>query len=173
MADHVDFVLSQWARQHPELDVSPMAVVSRLFRLGTFATREVELGFREHGLNQGEFDVLATLYRAGPPHALSPQQLVHALLLSSGAMTHRLDQLEAAGLLTRRGNPQDRRSVLVSLTPQGRHTVRQALEDYLARIGALLDPLSQADRSRLAGLLRKLLAAHDSPSADSPRKEQA
>ncbi|MBO1112449.1 MarR family winged helix-turn-helix transcriptional regulator [Bordetella petrii] len=167
MRDHVDFVLSQWHEQCPGLDVSGMAVFSRLFRLHTLAAREVDAGFRKHGLHQGEFDVLATLYRSGPPHALSPQALVNALLLSSGAMTNRLDRLEQAGLLAREPNPDDRRGVMASLTPQGLRTIKAALGDYLDELGQLLAPLPAADRRQLATLLRRLLAAHDhhSPGA--------
>ncbi|WP_144638244.1 MarR family winged helix-turn-helix transcriptional regulator [Bordetella genomosp. 13] len=159
--DHVDFVLAQWQRERPDLDVSPMAVLGRVFRLNTLAMRDVDRAFRQHGIQQGEFDLLATLYRAGAPYALSPQRLIEALLLSSGAMTNRLDRLEQAGLVARRPNPDDRRGVIVSLTPQGRNTVRRALDDYLGQLDGLLAPLSATDRNRLAGLLRRLLAAHD------------
>lgn len=161
MQDHVDFVLAQWARERPDLDVSSMAVLSRVFRLNTLAMRDVERTFRRHGIQQGEFDLLATLYRSGAPHSLSPQQLVDALLLSSGAMTNRLDRLEQAGLVTRRPNPDDRRGIIVSLTAQGRAVLRKALDDYLAQLDALLAPLSRSDRARLSTLLRRLLAGHD------------
>ncbi|MCD0501796.1 MarR family winged helix-turn-helix transcriptional regulator [Bordetella petrii] len=161
MRDHVDFVISQWHEQCPDLDVAPMAVFSRLFRLHTLAVREVDATFRKHDLHQGEFDVLATLYRAGPPHALNPQALVSALLLSSGAMTNRLDRLETAGLLVREPNPGDRRSVVVSLTPPGLRLIKAALGDYLQELEQLLAPLPAADRKRLALLLRRLLSAHD------------
>jgi len=167
MRDHVDFVLGQWHEQCPDLNVSSMAVFSRLFRLHTLAAREVESTFREYGLHQGEFDVLATLYRAGPPHALNPQALVEALLLSSGAMTHRLDSLQQAGLLVRAPNPNDRRSVLVSLTPQGLRVIKAVLDDYLATLEHLLAPLATADRKHLATLLRQLLCAHDTHSHSS------
>ncbi len=159
--DHVDFVLAQWAGERPDLDVSPMAVLSRVFRLHTLAMRDIDRTFRQHGIQQGEFDLLATLYRAGPPYALSPQQLIEALLLSSGAMTNRLDRLEQAGLVARRPNPDDRRGVIVSLTPPGRNTIRRAVEDYVAHLDGMLAPLSPTERNRLAGLLRKLLAGHD------------
>lgn len=167
MRDHVDFVLGQWHEQCPDLNVSSMAVFSRLFRLHTLAVREVESTFREYGLHQGEFDVLATLYRAGQPHALNPQALVDALLLSSGAMTHRLDSLQQAGLLARAPNPKDRRSVLVSLTPQGLRVIKAVLDDYLATLEHLLAPLAAADRKHLATLLRQLLCAHDTHTHSS------
>ncbi|CAM4261772.1 MarR family transcriptional regulator [Bordetella tumbae] len=167
MRDHVDFVLGQWHEQCPDLNVSSMAVFSRLFRLHTLAAREVDITFREYGLHQGEFDVLATLYRAGPPHALNPQALVGALLLSSGAMTHRLDSLQQAGLLVRAPNPDDRRSVLVSLTPQGLRVIKAVLDDYLIKLEELLSPLPAADRKHLATLLRQLLSPHDANAHSS------
>lgn len=84
MNDHVDFILAQWDAQCPTLDMSAMAIMARLFRFNTLASRNVEQTFRHYGLHQGEFDVLATLYRAGEPYALTPPKLVTALLLSSG-----------------------------------------------------------------------------------------
>lgn len=161
MKDHVDLVLSQWAHERPDLDVSSMAVLARIFQFNTAALRRIEPLFRAAGLHQGQFDLLATLYRAGAPHALSPQQLTAALLLSSGAMTHRLDQLEQGGLIARSPNPDDRRGVIVSLTPAGLRTIRQILADYLEAIDALLTPLSATERRQLAGLLKRLLAEHD------------
>jgi len=171
--DHVDFVLAQWTRERPDLDVSPMAVFGRIFRLTTLVMRDVEHTFRQHGIQQGEFDLLATLYRAGPPYALSPQQLVDALLLSSGAMTHRLDRLEQAGLVSRRPNPDDRRGVIVSLTEPGRATIGQAVQTYMAQLEAALAPLPPADRKRLATLLHRLLADHDNaaPGAITTRDD--
>ncbi|AZY49859.1 MarR family winged helix-turn-helix transcriptional regulator [Bordetella avium] len=161
MKDHVDFVLSQWADERPDLDVSPMAVCARLFRVNVLATRNAERAFRAHGLHQGEFDLLATLARSGPPYALCPQQLICALLLSSGAMTHRLDRLEAAGFVERSPNPNDRRGVIVSLTDLGQHTLQQVMADYLAELNHTLAPLNPAERRQLASLLKRLLIEHD------------
>ena len=139
-----------------------MAVITRLFRLNAFATRNVNCGFRQHQLNQGE-DVLATLYRCGPPYAMNPQKLVAALLLTSGAMTNRLDCLEQAGLLARNPNPEDRRGTIVSLTADGLRTIRAVLKDYLKNLEQLLEPLGAAERRQLAGLLEE--------TADQPRPE--
>jgi DNA-binding MarR family transcriptional regulator len=162
LRDHVDFVMDQWRKECPELDVSSMAVSSRVFRLSTLAAHDVERRYKTHGLNHGEFDVLATLYRSGPPYALNPQRLIGAMLLSSGAMTHRLDRLEAGKFIERRANPEDRRSVLVSLTAAGLATIKRALADYVDDLDRLLLPLEAGERATLAGLLRKLLAGHDS-----------
>ena len=160
-SDLVDLVISQWTAECPHQDFAAMAVVTRVFRLNAFATRNVNRSFRRHQLHQGEFDVLATLYRTGAPHALNPQKLVEALLLTSGAMTNRLDRLEQAGLLVRNPNPDDRRGIIVSLTPDGLRVIKQVLKDYLKDLGELLDPLSAAERKQLAGLLKKLLIKHD------------
>jgi DNA-binding MarR family transcriptional regulator len=159
--DLVDLVISQWTEECPGQDFSPMSVVTRVFRLNALATRNVNRGFRRHTLHQGEFDVLATLYRSGSPYALNPQKLVEALLLTSGAMTNRLDRLEQAGLLTRSPNPEDRRGVIVSLTAEGLRTIKLVLKDYLKDLNELLEPLSAAERKQLAGLLRKLLIKQD------------
>ncbi|OZI50357.1 MarR family winged helix-turn-helix transcriptional regulator [Bordetella genomosp. 5] len=161
MHDHVDRVLADWNRERPDLDVSAMAVCSRLFRLGIVAARSVDRAFKSHGLTQGEFDLLATLHRSGAHAGLSPQQLVSALLLSAGAMTNRLDRLEEAGLIARHPNPEDRRSVIVSLTPEGLRLIRRALNDYLEELDGLLAPLSASERRQLAGLLKRMLIEHD------------
>ncbi|CAB3634426.1 MarR family winged helix-turn-helix transcriptional regulator [Achromobacter pestifer] len=161
MNDLVDLVISQWSAECPNQDFAAMTVVTRVFRINAFATRNVNRSFRRYNLHQGEFDVLATLYRTGAPHAMNPQKLVEALLLTSGAMTNRLDRLEQAGLLVRNPNPEDRRGVIVSLTTEGLRVIKLVLKDYLKDLNELLDPLSAAERKQLAGLLKKLLLKHD------------
>lgn len=161
MEDQVDHALAQWQAECPELDLSPLAVLGRVFRLATIAMRNVDHSYRAHGLQQGEFDVLATLYRYGTPYALNPQRLAEALLLSSGAMTNRLDRLQSAGLLTRRPNLDDRRSVIVALTEEGLRVVKQALPGYMSELERLLKPLAAAERTQLAALLKTLLISHD------------
>ncbi|MFD4838838.1 MarR family winged helix-turn-helix transcriptional regulator [Achromobacter sp. NPDC058515] len=161
MNDLVDQVISQWGKECPSQDFAAMSVVARVFRLNAFATRNVNRGFRRHNLHQGEFDVLATLYRTGAPHAMNPQKLVDALLLTSGAMTNRLDRLEQAGLLLRTPNPDDRRGIIVTLTAEGLRVIKLVLKDYLKDLNELLEPLSPPERRQLAGLLKKLLIRHD------------
>lgn len=163
-SDHVDFVVSQWRTAVPEVNVAPMQVASRLFRIGIVAGRDVERLFKQYGLTQGEFDVLATLYRAGAPYTLCPQNLIEALLLSSGAMTNRLDRLEQAGLIRRFPNPQDRRGVNVSLTDSGLHAAHSSLVGYLGELERILGPLNSDERATMATLLKKLLVPHDMTS---------
>ncbi|WP_313702699.1 MarR family transcriptional regulator [Achromobacter sp.] len=167
MNDLVDLVISQWAKECPTQDFAAMSVVARLFRLNAFAARNVNRTFRQYNLHQGEFDVLATLYRTGAPHAMNPQKLVEALLLTSGAMTNRLDRLEQAGLLVRNPNPDDRRGVIVSLTAEGLRVIKVVLRDYLADLNEFLEPLSAAERRQLAGLLKKLLIKQDQDTPGS------
>jgi DNA-binding MarR family transcriptional regulator len=161
MTDQVDLIVAQWNSACPDRDVDAMHIFSRLFRLSTLAQRDVERSFRALGLSLGEFDVLAALYRSGAPHVLNPQKLVETLLLSSGAMTNRLDRLEAAGLVARQPNAEDRRGVIVTLTAAGLQAVQQALDAYLQVLEHLLVPVSGPQREKLAGLLRRLLCEHD------------
>ena len=157
--DAVDLVLEQWARERPDLDCSPMGVIGRISQL----QREVHLAqrttFARHGLDVPSFDVLAALRRAGPPYQLTPTDLMRTALVTSGAITQRLDRLEERGLITRGRSGSDGRAVVVTLTEAGRATLDATLPDHLATERALLAGLSDADRDQLAGLLRRMLVA--------------
>jgi len=155
--DHVDHIVRQWNRERPDLDVSPMTVIARMSRLSRFFERSIEEVLARYGLNESQFGVLAALRRAGPPFCLSPTQLYNSLLISSGAMTNRLERLTAMGLVERIPDPKDRRSVLVALTPAGRKVVDEALTAHVENEHRLLASLTQEERRTLARLLRKLL----------------
>ena len=157
-ADGVDLIVEQWARERPDLDTTAMAVLGRVFRLSRLAGDEMERVYAEHGLGRPEFDVLATLRRTGAPHALSPGAHAASMMLSSGGTTARLDRLEKAGLVRRSPDPDDRRGVVVHLTPQGRRVVDRAVTAGLARQQELLAHLSPAKQERLSALLREALA---------------
>lgn len=157
MHDHIDFVVSQWDSAMPELDASSMKVFGRMLRvmkhLGKMRAQSLEpFGFRD-----GEFDVLATLRRAGAPYCLSPTQLYKSLLVTSGAMTNRLNHLEEQGLIERIHDPDDKRSTLVSLTSNGRERIEQALIVHTETQNAILANLSDTQRQQLESLLRELL----------------
>lgn len=156
--DAVDEILEQWRRERPDLDLQPMGIFGRLGRLAAVGSKVVSGTLAEHGLNVGEFDVLAALRRAGSPHRLTPTQLSRALMLSSGAMTNRLDRLEDAGLVERRDDPGDRRGILVGLTRAGYARVEAAVTAHVANEARFLSTLSRTEQRELAGLLRKLLA---------------
>ena len=161
MSDYVDHILEQWGRERPDLDVSPMGVIGRLSRLTRYLERSIEETFQAHGLGAGGFDVLAALRRAGNPYRLSPTELYNSMLISSGAMTNRIDRLEEHGLVSRTPDPHDRRSVLVALTPLGKKTIDTAVASHIAKEHGLLSVLSAPQRDELAKLLRKLLVSFE------------
>ena len=164
--DHVDGVLAQWQNVRPEGDASPMAIFTRVYRLSKHLNRRVADVFRKHGLHDGEFDLLATLYRSGQPQGLTPNALRHAAVLSSGAMTNRLDRLEMAGLIQRVPNPEDRRSLLIRLTDQGQTVLLGCLDEYLATLHDIQAPLDKEQRQVLASGLRILLRALEEQGDD-------
>ncbi|MBB5960350.1 DNA-binding MarR family transcriptional regulator [Saccharothrix tamanrassetensis] len=157
MTDHVDLVLEQWHAQRPDLDVSPMAVIGRLSRLARLVDGELRKTFASHGLDRASFDVLATLRRSAPPHRLTPTELMHASMVTSGAITQRLDRLEARGLVTREPSEVDGRGVVVALTAEGQALFDRTLPDHLATEHRLLAALSPTERSGLANTLRAVL----------------
>jgi DNA-binding MarR family transcriptional regulator len=157
----VDRVLAQWAAARPDLDTTPVGVVARLGRLTAFVDAGVNAKLGEFGLTREAWDVLAGLRREGPPYRLSPTQLYMSLMRSSGAMTHRLTGLERAGLVKRIPHPDDGRGMLVQLTRRGIGLVDRVAPIHVANERALLAPLSDDERQMLAGLLRKLLSAHE------------
>ena len=138
-----------------------MAVMVRLLRVARHLERALQATYASFDLNSGEFDVLATLRLEHPTYHLSPTDLFRSLMLSSGAMTNRIDRLERAGLVVRRVDPKDRRGILVALTPEGRKVVDRALAISVADQRQLLTTLQQVERERLAELLRKLLLAFE------------
>lgn len=172
MEDEVDFLVSEWRRERPDLDVSPLEVLSRLTRLARHIERARREAFAAHGLEHWSFDALAALRRSGPPYELSPGELLRRTMVTSGTMTNRVDRLEDAGLVRRRSDRGDRRKVLVRLTTAGRRKVDSSLADLLSRERALLAGLSDADRVALAGLLRTMLAPLDARDAPGPVDER-
>lgn len=167
--DGVDGILRQWRRERPDLDTSPMGIIGRVSRLSRQLEQRLEPVFARHGLEQGLFDVLATLRRSGEPYRMRPADLAASVMLTSSGTTKRLDRLEAAGLVTRHPDPQDRRGLLIELTPAGRELVDAALADHVAAEHQMLASLTPDDRDRLAGLLRILLIGL--PATASPDGE--
>ena len=159
MRDHVDRIFEQWAVERPDLDRSAMAVLARILRAARIVDLEMGRVFAEDGLHRGEFDVLATLRRAGKPYRLNPTDLSATVLLSTGAMTNRLDRLESAGLVRRLADPEDRRGVLVELTAEGRSLIDRVLTAHVRNEERILESLTDADRRQLTRLLRKLLVS--------------
>ena len=168
MADRVDEIIAQWGRTHPDLDVSPMGVFGRLSRLSRITDRALQRTFSVHGLQHGEFDLLATLRRADTEGTgLTAGELARSAMVTSGAITNRLDRLVAKGLVTRATDPDSRRTIRVRLTTAGTDLLEAALHDHVANEHRLLAPLDADQRRALADLLRLLLEAEED-AADAP-----
>ncbi len=155
--DRVDKAIKQWDQERPDLDVSSMELIGRLVRIYKFLGLGMTQTFSEHGLNAANFDVLATLRRSGPPYALSPNDLISSTMVTSGTMTNRIDQLTRAGLVERIKNPNDGRSVVVSLTKAGFKLIDAAVTDHVATEEQLTSGLSKDEQKRLNTLLKKFL----------------
>jgi len=160
--DVVDRARAQWAQQRPDVDTSGMAVVARVLRVAALVGRLQDAGLASHGLTTGEFEVLAALRRADRP--LRARE-VGTLTSSPGAtVTKRLDRLAAGGLVERRTHERDRRGVLVTLSDDGRALIDQVLPEHAARERDVLDGLSEDERTQLATLLARVMAAAEAAS---------
>ncbi|MFD4458046.1 MarR family winged helix-turn-helix transcriptional regulator [Nocardia sp. NPDC058480] len=156
--DVVDAITAQWQRERPDLELEAMAVFGRLGRLMNIATARIDSVFTAHGLQRGEFDVLAALRRSGTPFELNPSVLADTLMLSRAGMTGRIDRLEAAGLVRRIADREDRRAVRVALTEDGRALVDTVVVAHTENETAMLSVLEPADRAALDRISRALLS---------------
>ena len=139
-----------------------MAVFGRLSYAALVVARDkLNPLFAQFGLQNGKFDVLATLRRSGTPFALTPTALYEATMVTSGAMTNRLDRLEKAELIARAPHPQDRRGVIVQLTEKGRALIDEAVTAHVANEHQVLSALTRDEQDQLAGLLEKLIKGLD------------
>lgn len=157
--DSLDASLEVWAREIPDLDPMTEGIVERIQILAKAFDHSLEETLEATGLDRRAFHLLGKLRNAGPPYRRTPGQLAAYMRLSSGAMTNRLDRLEAAGLIRRLPDPTDRRGTLVEPTAAGhaawdRAVGAQAVRE--AQIGSALEP---ADREALHDLLRRLMRA--------------
>lgn len=158
--DRAAFAVEQWRQQLPELDTDAMLLLGRLGEAAQLIARDhLNPLFAEYGLQPGEFDVLATLRRSGPPFRLTPTVLYEAAMISSGSMTNRLDRLEKQGLVQRLPNPEDGRGSLVGLSDAGLALIDQAVGAHADNQRRVLAGLSVAEQKKLAGLLERLLAS--------------
>lgn len=155
--DSVDRVVASWAEHDPQLDLEPLEVVGRLRLCNAYLERAIVASLRPFRLTLGEFDVISTLYRQGEGGGVKPTDLARSALITTGAMTTRLDRLERAGLLERTSDPVDRRGVLVLLTTRGEQLAQESLQAVLAADEAFLEPLNQRQRSAVAAALKQVL----------------
>ena len=164
--DEVDRIVEAWGQQRPDLDFSPLEVLSRVDRLSRHLDRARRTAFQRSDLEPWEWDVLSALRRAGEPFQLSPKALLQQTLVSSGTMTNRIDRLVARRLVQRKSDPVDGRSVLVTLTDDGRIRVDAAITRLVDAEAVLLSVLTRPERDRLAVLLRRLSLEFDGASGN-------
>ena len=161
MTDRVASIQAEWAAQRPDLDVSPQGVIGRLHRLAGYLTGELLTVYERYGLGEGEFDVLATLRRAGAPYERAPGELAQHTMVTTGAMTKRLDRLVEARLVERRTAEDDGRRRIVALTPAGLALIDAAFTEHMANEKRLVSELSAQDRAALEGILQRWLGVYE------------
>lgn len=166
--DHVDRLRAQWDRELPDLDTEPMTILGRAYRLSNLVRPSIEETFATFGLDRGEFDVISTLRRSGPPYRLTPTDLYTLLMISSGGLTHRLDRLQKAGLIVRERSASDGRSSVIGLTQKGVALAEMAFRADMASEARYLEGLDQEERVALAALLKKLLVSLESQPVGDP-----
>lgn len=153
--------MQAWRERDPQLDSSTLEVTGRLLLCAGHYERAVGAVLRRFGLSIADFDVLNTLRRVSDSRGSKPSDMARASLITTGAMTSRLDRLERAGLIRRTPDPADRRGVLIRLTPQGSKVAGQALDELIAANQEFLAPLSAQQRDSIASALRQLLLRHE------------
>ena len=159
--DRVADIQAEWTIERPDLDVGPLGIVGRLHRLAAHLTGELVSVYERHGLGEGEFDVLATLRRPGAPYECAPGELATRTMVTTGAMTKRIDRLVAAGLVERRLAEGDGRRRIVALTPRGLATIDAAFTDHIANEHRLVEQLAPGDRDALEPILRRWLGVYE------------
>jgi DNA-binding MarR family transcriptional regulator len=157
--DAVDDIADQWARERPEINTQAMGLIGRYNRFHLYVEAALREYFAKHGLDFSEFDVLATLRRSGAPYELNARGLLKSAMVTSGAITNRVDRLSAKGLVERRPCETDRRAVLIRLTPEGKELVDGIMLGHVENEARLLEILTAEERGQLDGILRKLLVA--------------
>lgn len=167
MRDSIDVFVADWQRERPDLDPWPLHVLGRVTRVASLLERRATSWLRPLGLTWETFSVIVALRRSGPPCAQKPSDLLKLSLLTSGAMTNRIDRVEAQGLVVRHPDPEDRRGVIVRLTPTGRALADKAIRHHFAAAANALGFLGRAERATLETALARLLAGLEAtPAAD-------
>ena len=161
--DRVDRIQAAWQTERPDLDVSPQGVIGRLHRIAAHLTAELAVVYGKFGLTEGEFDVLAALRRAGTPYERAPGEIALHTMVTTGAVSKRVDRLEQAGLVRRMRSSTDGRGRVVRLTPAGRRLIDKAFSAHMANEQRLLAGLSAAQTSQLESLLKTWLSDLEPP----------
>lgn len=162
--DSVARLLSEWKQERPDLDPSPVGIQGRIVRLSAHILRQSENWLGPFDLSWEAFSLIVTLRRSGKPYELRPTDILRESLLTSGAITNRIDRVEKMGLVERRPDKEDRRSYVIRLTPAGKKLADKAIAGHFAAVDDLLSDLSSVEQKQLAALLSKLLGSMESRS---------
>jgi DNA-binding MarR family transcriptional regulator len=166
--DHVDWISDQWLREHPGINVVPLATWGRLKRSAALFDRMVAAAVKPYKLRLGEFEVLAALRRSGPPFQMNPTDLGDSLIVSAGTVTNRIARLERKGLVVRLRQPDDGRGILVTMTASGRETFDAAFATLIDLLDEVVSPI-ESDQGQLAEILRRLLVPFGERAGLFPR----
>ncbi|WP_081455242.1 MarR family winged helix-turn-helix transcriptional regulator [Roseibium aggregatum] len=170
LIDRAERARRQWQKEIPEIaeQLSPMVLLGRLNEAAQVLARDyLAPAYAEIGLKTGEFDVLATLVRSGPPYKLTPTELYRTTMMSSGGMTARVDKLEKAGLVERCPHPDDRRALSVCLTEKGLKLIKDQMPDYIETQQRAVSGLTEEEQRHLSDLLEKLIRSVNDPLGKS------
>ena len=162
--DVLDEVVDEVRREFPALEVVGLPITGRIMRLAHHLERRRAALLADYGLTVADFDMLATMRRKhADEHPMNVRELQRSSMLSSGGTTKRLDRLERAGFVERRSDPDDRRGVLIALTPEGHALISEAVPMITRDESDLVASTITADatRERVADALRSLLAHVD------------
>lgn len=170
--DRIALLQAEWRRERPDLDPSPQGVIGRLHRVALLLTDRLTAVYADYGLSEGDFDVLATLRRAGAPYERLAGELADHTLVTTGGLTKRVDRLVARGLVERRAEASDARRRLVRLTPEGKRLIDEAFTAHLANEHRLLDALGPDDTAAIEPILTRWLALLEYDGG-SPAQTQA
>ena len=156
--DPIQEMTEAWRQELPDLDVTPMATLAQVNRLALLVNRRVEEALSEVGRTLADFDVLSALRRQGSPYRLKPSELSRQVMLSASGMTHRVDLLEAAGLVERQLDPDNRRITPVALTDEGVEAAEALVRLVVAVEADVLNCLSSKQQSSLDRLTSRVIA---------------
>lgn len=154
--DYIDEVVAEWAKEAPDWDTDGLQIGGRVFAIHRHLERRIDRYLAQHNLQIWGFDVLASLLRSGPPYTQTPTQLMRNCFLTSGAVTNRLHRLEQRGWISRHQSDEDKRSFGVTLTGEGLHLARKAVQGRIEFMKPVFDIFDEAEHADFTRLLRKL-----------------
>ncbi|MDO8876456.1 MAG: MarR family transcriptional regulator [Pseudolabrys sp.] len=171
--DTLDRFMAEWSAERPDLDFDYLATVGRILRVSAHLRDNMDSWLAPFGLTWEMFDLLASLQRSGGKTGLRPTDLYEACMLSSGAMTNRVDRAEKLGYAVRQPDPDDGRATRIALTKRGRGLTEKAMTEHATRAGEISHRLTAKEQAQLAGLLRKMLLSLEEAPVAAPRKSSA